>query len=550
MACKTENATNSKSTKSLKQVFVENAAVVTAHPIATQVGIDILKKGGNAIDAAIAVQFALAVTYPRAGNIGGGGFMIIRLANGEKYCLDFREKAPALSNKDMYLDDAGDAISRLSKDGHLAAGVPGSVDGMVKAFERFSKLKDWKSLVNPSIKLALNGFSVAEKQIKDLESIQNEIAKFSTKKVALGSPLQEGRFLLQKDLGKTLKAISDFGADGFYKGWVAESIVAEMKRGNGIMTLKDLAKYEAIWRDPIVGEYEGFEIVSMPPPSSGGIALLQLFDMLEPYDLHKMKYHSPEMIHLISEVERRVYADRAEHLGDSDFYPVPIAGLLNSAYLVNRMKDFHLGKASESDEIQAGFFEESEETTHYSILDSFGNAVSVTTTINGSYGSKTVVSGAGFLLNNEMDDFSVKPGVPNLYGLIGNEANKIEPHKRMLSSMTPTIATHSDGTQIIVGSPGGSTIITSVLQTILNIVEFDMSAYDAIQAPRFHHQWLPDYIHMEEGGFNEDTRNQLETYGHEIKVRGPIGRVEAIYKKQGKIEGAADERGDDTAGGY
>jgi len=550
-ACKNDNKLVEIEIPKDKQTYSDTAMVVSAHPLASQIGVDILKKGGNAVDAAIAVQFALAVTYPNAGNIGGGGFMVYREADGSKYTLDFREKAPINGFTDMYLDENGDPIDRLSKDGHLAAGVPGSVDGMWEAFHKFSKLKDWKALVMPSVKLAKDGFILTDRQQKGLEEVRGEIDSLSTKKVALGEEYGTDGLLVQTALGNTLQAIADKGRDGFYTGWVADSIVAEMKRSNGIISYEDLIQYKSQWRDPIVGEYSGYEVVSMPPPSSGGIALLQILEMLDPYHIEKMDHHSVEMIHHVVEAERRVYADRAEHLGDSDFYPVPISELLQPEYLRSRMSTFDPKKASVSDNVEAGNFKESEETTHFCVLDKDGNAVSLTTTINGAYGAKTVVAGAGFLLNNEMDDFSVKPGVPNMFGLIGNEANKIEPQKRMLSSMTPTIATKPDGTQIIVGTPGGSTIITSVVQTIINIVEYDMSGYDAVKSPRFHHQWLPDVILMEKDGFTSDTRSQLEAMGHSIKERGAIGRVEVIVvSPDGKIEGAADVRGDDSAIGY
>jgi gamma-glutamyltranspeptidase / glutathione hydrolase len=526
-------------------------AVASAHPLATAVGIDILKKGGNAVDAAIAVQFALAVCYPGAGNIGGGGFMVVRSSDGSVNTLDYREKAPAAATHDMYLDSLGEPIAEKSLYGQLAAGVPGTVDGMVQAFEQYSKLKNWDMLVEPAIMLAEKGFRITTREAVNLNEKQEKFVRYNRKTTAFhGQNWNAGDMIVQKDLAKTLQAIKEKGRKGFYDGWVADSIVAEMHAGGGMISHDDLKNYTSKWRKPVETNYRGYKIISMAPPSSGGIALAQLFGMVEPYNLSEMKFHSAESVHLIAEAERRVYADRAKHMGDSDFYKVPQSILTDSNYISQRMSDFNPRKASISEHIEAGVAE-STETTHYSIVDAEGNAVAVTTTLNGNYGAFTVVSGAGFILNNEMDDFSVKPGSPNLYGLIGADANKIEPGKRMLSSMTPTIVERDGKLIMVVGSPGGSTIITSVFQTIINYLDFGMSITEAVHAPRFHHQWLPDHIRIEPDCFSESTRMVLQSLGHELKENGPIGRVEAIVLlDDGTLVAAADIRGDDDAMAY
>lgn len=531
-----------------------HGAVITAHPLASNVGVAILKSGGNAIDAAVAVQFSLAVVYPNAGNIGGGGFMLYRSKSGESTSLDFRETAPEKSHRDMYLDAQGNPITDLSLDGQLAAGVPGSVAGMEEAHKKYGTA-EWATLLAPAIALAENGFELTEQQAEEFNEHQERFKKLNKNgaEIIREAPWKKGDRFVQKELAATLKRIAKSGAKGFYTGETADLIVAEMQRGNGIMTLNDLHDYRAVWRAPIVGNYKNYKIISMPPPSSGGIALVSLLQSVEKYPLKSWGFQADSTVRAMVEAERRVYADRATHLGDPDFYDVPVAHLTDKAFNQARMAKVNLKKATPSAEVKAAKFPgyESEETTHFNIVDKDGNAVSITTTLNGSYGAGVWVAGAGFLLNNEMDDFSVKPGTPNLYGLLGGKANAIEPHKRMLSAMSPTIVEENNKLKMVIGTPGGSTIITSVFQGILNALEFDMDAQASVSAPRFHHQWKPDRIDVEEGAITAETRRSLEKDGYTLYKRGSIGRMEnIIVLPNGKLQTGADPRGDDTAAGY
>ena len=532
----------------------DSTAVVSAHPLASEIGKDILRQGGNAIDATIAVHFALAVVCPRAGNIGGGGFMIVRTAAGESAALDYREKAPAAATTDMYLDSLGNVIPDISRKGHLAVGVPGTVDGMIKAHAKFGKMKRFGDLVAPAVKLATEGYQISKTEADRLNEYQDEFRKFQseTSPFIKSEAWKSGDLLVQKDLGKTLKRIENQGRAGFYAGETADLLVKEMERGGGIITKADLENYSSVWRKPIIGDYKNYRIISMPPPSSGGICLLQILEGVEDYPLAEYGFQSPQSIHLITEAERRAYADRAEHLGDSDFYPVPLEKLSNPDYIRERMSDYNDKMATPSDSILAGNINiapESFETTHTSVIDAEGNAVSVTTTLNLNYGSKVIVEGAGFLLNDEMDDFSAKPGVPNFFGLVGAEANKIEPNKRMLSSMTPTIIEKDGKLFMVLGSPGGSTIITSVFQVFINVAEYEMSLPEAVAAKRFHHQWLPNTI-MTEANMSIDT-TALKAMGHVIDPKKRIGLVKAIQVlPEGRLSVSGDPRhaDDDVAG--
>lgn len=533
----------------------KNGMVVSAHPVASQVGIDILKKGGNAIDAAVAVQFALAVVYPNAGNIGGGGFMVYRSAAGEINSLDFREKAASGASRGMYLDADSNPIVDKSLYGHLAAGVPGSVEGMVEAHKKYGKLT-WAQVLKPAVDLAQNGFKLTKRQAAELNSLHQKFIQFNPSGTAFvnsENSWEENDLLVQKELANTLKLIQEKGRAGFYEGAVADSVEAEMQRGKGIISKEDLKNYHATWRKPIVGVYRGHKIITMPPTSSGGIALIQLLQSVEPYPLKRWGHNADSTVQVIVEAERRVYADRATHLGDPDFYTVPQVQLLNPDYNKSRMSDFTWAMATPSSSVLAGEVKgsEHEETTHFSIVDREGNAVSITTTLNGSYGSLVAVKGAGFLLNNEMDDFSVKPGAPNMYGLVGGEANSIAPNKRMLSCMTPSIVEKDGQLFMVVGTPGGSTIITSVFQTILNVIDFDMPMQSAVAAKKFHHQWLPDEVYVEKDALDSLTTVRLQSKGYKITPRGPIGRVDAILKTRWNYyQGGADPRGDDKAIGY
>lgn len=553
----TESSTATTDTRFGKVISAKDAMVVCAHPEATKVGVNILQKGGNAIDAMVGTHFALAVVFPSAGNIGGGGFMVFRQENGSTHTLDFREKAPEAAHRTMYQNEEGEVIEGLSLYGHLAAGVPGSVDGVLRAHKRFGKLS-LRELLEPAIQLAEKGFPITEQQAQNFNHNRESFLQYNPASpdipLVKAGQWQAGDILKQEALATTLLRIQEQGRAGFYEGETARLLVAEMQRGGGIISSEDLRTYESIWRDPVEGRYKDIKVISMPPPSSGGIALLQLLNMSEEFPLSRWGHHSAASVHTIAEMERRVYAERAAHLGDPDFWKVPQQALLEEEYLQQRAASIDGKKATPSSNIQALSLAaqiESEETTHYSIVDAAGNAVSVTTTLNGSYGAKVFVQGAGFLLNNEMDDFSVKPGYPNLYGLVGGEANAIEPGKRMLSSMTPTILERDGQLLMVVGTPGGSTIITSVYQTILNVLAYDMSLEEAVAAKRFHHQWLPDQIFLEEEALSPAVRDSLRAMGHQLEERGSIGRVDAILlQPDGTLKGVGDPRGDDWAGGF
>ncbi|MGM9508012.1 gamma-glutamyltransferase [Larkinella sp. GY13] len=534
-----------------------NGMVASAHPVASRVGVDILKAGGNAVDAAVAVQFALAVVYPGAGNIGGGGFMVFRDKTGQAYTLDFREKGPEKAHKDMYLDSARNVIPRLSITGHLASGVPGSVAGMVEAHRRFGKLT-WAQVLQPAIELAEKGVALTEREALGLNRTKKSFLQVNPDKryfmKADTTDWKTGEVLVQKDLAQTLRRIQQEGRAGFYEGETARLLVAEMQRGGGIITENDLKNYQAVWRDPLVGTFRNYKIITMPPTSSGGVALLQLLRLVEPYPLRRWGWNSDSTVQVMIEAERRVYADRAKFLGDPDFVKVPVSQLVDKDYLKTRWSDFTFAKATDSKNVKGGVLPgyESLETTHFSVVDQEGHAVSITTTLNGGYGSRVVVGGAGFLMNNEMDDFSVKPGVPNMFGLIGNQANAIAPGKRMLSSMTPTIVEQDGKLYMVVGTPGGSTIITSVYQTILNVLEHGMTMQQSVNALKFHHQWLPDNTLFENGAFSEETIQKLQARGYKLEqLTNSLGRMDCILlRPDGTLEGASDPRADNTSVGY
>jgi gamma-glutamyltranspeptidase/glutathione hydrolase len=534
-----------------KKLVAAHGAVVSAHPLASAAGASILKKGGNAVDAAIATQLALAVVYPGAGNIGGGGFMIAHLAAGKNIALDFRERAPAAATRDMYLDAAGNPQPELSQNGHLAAGVPGTVAGLFAEW-KYAKLP-FSQLIQPAIDLAENGFVITGAEARNLNGTRDEFTKYSTVLpvfVRTGG-WKAGDTLVQKDLARTLRLIRDKGADGFYRGVTAELIVNEMQRGKGIMTAADLAQYQAKERPASIFDYKGYTVVTMPLPGSGGVVLQQMMKMASQLPLKSYGFQTLKSVHLMTEIERLAYADRAKWLGDQDFYSVPVKTLTSDSYLSQRLALIDPEKAGSSETVQAGIIsEKSEETTHLDVVDQEGNAVSITTTLNGGYGSKVVVAGAGFLLNNEMDDFSSKPGTPNMFGAIGADANAIAPGKRMLSSMTPTIVLEKGKAWLVVGTPGGTTITTSVFQTLMNIIEFNMTTEDAVNKPKFHHQWLPDELNVEKG-FPAAVRDQLQKMGYTVVERSSIGRTEVIkILRDGSMEAVADDRGEDSADGY
>ena len=527
------------------------SAVVSARAEASQIGIDILKKGGNAFDAMIATHLALSVCYPNAGNIGGGGFLVYRKADGTIGSLDYREKAPASADRDMYLDAAGNVIPDKSTLGGLAVGVPGSVAGLTAIHEKFGSLP-FKDLVQPAIELAENGYVVTEKQAQSFTTNREQFIHINGKETRYAFRYQKGDTVFNPELAGALKRIQAHGRSGFYQGETADQIIAKVAATGGIITHDDLKNYQAVWRDPLRFSYKDLSLISMAPPSSGGVCLAQMMGMIEAYDIKQYGHNSPEAMQLMIEAERRSYADRSEFLGDPDFVSIPVDSLMDKGYLQKRMLDFSWNQATLSSAIKPGgiVWNESDETTHYSILDKDGNAVSVTTTLNGSYGSKVYVEGSGFFLNNEMDDFSSKPGTPNMFGLVGSKANAIAPGKRMLSSMTPTIVEKNGKLWMIVGTPGGSTIITSVFQTILNTYEFGMEMQAAVEAPRFHHQWLPDVVVLEPNQFTQAQIQPLQekNYTIEEKLTRIIGRVDAIMiAEEGTISTGADPRGDDAA---
>jgi gamma-glutamyltranspeptidase / glutathione hydrolase len=532
-----------------------NGVVTSRSQIASDVGIEIMQQGGNAVDAAVAVGFALAVTYPSAGNIGGGGFMVIRLEDGTVVTQDHREKAPGSAFPDMFLDDAGNVDRRKSLYSAQAAGVPGSVAGMLDALERYGSLSR-EAVMAPAIRLAEEGFPLTQDLADDFERVLGSMRSYPASMAIFsnnGQPKRAGDLWVQTDLAETLKRISREGRDGFYKGPVADMLVAEMQRLDGMITHEDLAAYNVEWREPIHGNYRGYDIWSMPPPSSGGALVVQMLNMLEAYDVGAMGWGSAETVHLMIEAQRRAYADRAEHMGDPDFYPVPLAMLTNKDYARQRFLDFDAQRASLSENIGAGFWPaESTETTHYSVMDNNGVSVAVTTTLNLGYGNRIVVPGAGFLLNNEMDDFSAKPNEPNAYGLLGDEANKIEPGKRMLSSMTPTIVTRDGQPVLVTGSPGGSTIINTVFHVLLNVLDHDMSVEEAVAKPRFHHQWMPNIVRLEPGAFVDGALETLQGMGHTELVPGgfAIGDANSIVFKDGVMHATSDPRNDGGASAY
>jgi len=535
-------------------LITEKAMVVSARVEASKIGSDILKKGGNAYDAMVATQLALAVVYPVAGNIGGGGFLVYRANDGKTGALDFREKAPLTASRDMYLDKEGNVIPGKSSFGVHSVGVPGSIAGIFEVYNKFGSLP-FKELIQPSIDMARNGFKITKKQANAFNGTRKRFEKANNYKILFDKEWKEGDLLQQEELAQTLERIRDNGQDGFYKGKTAQLFVDYVQELGGIISLEDLAEYKAVWRKPIEFTYKNHKIISMTLPASGGICLAQILKSIEPYDLSKIKHNSTEYVQLLTEAERRSYADRAHFLGDIDFVNVPTDSLIADKYIQKRMESFSWDKATKSSDVSHGAVlgHESDQTTHYSIIDQFGNAVSVTTTLNTGYGSKVLVKGAGFFLNNEMDDFSAKPGVPNVYGLLGSEANAIAPEKRMLSSMTPTIVEENGKLKMVVGTPGGSTIITSVLQNIVNIVDYNMGMQESVNKARFHHQWMPDYIRMEPNGFDSITKVNLNKLGYKLVERNSliIGRVDAILVlPSGKLEGGADPRGDDAAVGF
>ena len=534
----------------VKEQSFQKAAVTSAHPLASMVGAAIMKDGGNAYDAAIAVQFTLAVVYPAAGNIGGGGFLLSRNKEGVLMGIDFREAAPSKAHRDMYLDENGNPIDGMSRLGASASGIPGSVAGMFSTLP-FAKMT-MKQLLQPAYELAANGFVITESEARSLNAERKNFITHSAQASAFTRKenWKAGDTLYQPELAATILRIQQKGKAGFYEGETADLIVKEMKNSKGVISLEDLKNYNPKFRKPIEFDYRGHHIISFAPPSSGGILIAQMMQMIAPYPVSVMGANSFESVSLMVEAQRRAYADRAEHMGDPDYWKVPTTTLTSNAYAQDRMKDYQAGVAGNSKDIQAGVAKESEQTTHFSIIDEAGNMVAVTTTLNGSYGNKTIVGGAGFLLNNEMDDFSIKPGVPNMYGALGGEANAIQPGKRMLSSMTPTLVTKNNQPYITIGTPGGTTIPNQVYEGLVNIIDHKMSLKAAIDAPRFHHQHIPDNLNVE-ADFPEKTIITLKEKGYIVNKRGAFGRMDGVMiLPNGNRVAAGDKRGDDSVAGY
>jgi len=532
--------------------WFENGVVSSADGLASEIGIKILKEGGNAVDAAVGIGFALAVVYPQAGNLGGGGFFVIHLADRSDISIDFRETAPLKSNKDMYLDENGNVIPGLSTTGCLAAAVPGSVAGLLYALDKYGTMSR-QSVIKYAIELAENGFIISGRLARTLNSHRSDFLLFEGSRKIFGKKFKEGELMIQKDLAATLRRISDQGRDGFYKGKTADFIIKEMTKGNGIISYEDLNIYQPKERNVLIGYYRDYNIVSMPPPSSGGVCLIYLLNIVEKFNIFKYDLYSVENIHLFTEAMRRVYADRSEYLGDPDFYDVPTDILISKDFSSESFSDFDKTRASLSDEIKPmKIINEGKNTTHYSVADRFGNIVSATTTINDNFGNKVIVDGAGFFLNNEMDDFSVKPGEPNIFGLLGSEANSIEPGKRPLSSMTPTLVFSPNGQPFLaVGSPGGGRIITTVFHTIIRLIDFNLELQDAIDLPRFHHQLFPDEIQFERETLDWQTQKELIKMGHKIRNISNFGRVDAIiFSSSGLMRGYSDKRGYGKSVGY
>ena len=560
-SCKEQNNNEIKQAK--EGVITDKAMVVSAHHLASKIGSIVMEKGGNAYDAMIATSFALAVVHPSAGNIGGGGFMIYRNNDGTNGSLDFREKAPLKAHAHMYLEDGkadGEVVKNLSLIGALSTGVPGTVEGAFAVHKKFGTM-DMKDLIQPAIDLCIEGYEISKEEAIYLNKGQKKLDVLNGENHAYSSPngeWEKGDIVKNMALGKTLTLIRDNGSDGFYKGETADLIVKTMKEHKGIISHEDLEKYKSVWREAITFDYKDYKVISMAPSSSGGICLAQMMGMTELYPIGTYGFQSTKAIQLMVETERRAYADRSKHLGDPDFVEIPTAKLMNKEYLKRNMANFSFEKANTSEEIrpfEEQYTKESNETTHFSIIDSFGNAVSVTTTLNLGFGSRVIVDGAGFILNNEMDDFSSKPGVPNVFGVVGGTANAIQPEKRMLSSMTPTIVEKKGKLFMVVGTPGGSTIITSVYQTILNVIEFGMTMQEAVDAPRFHHQWKPDSIKFERDmDIDKVTEKELNKLGYPSIKRGNsiiMGQVDAILvKENGKLEAGADRRNYNSAAGF